>query len=250
MTSTLVMPPEATPLSEPERILDTFIAPRKTFTDIRSSAAWWGPFLISAIFSLLFVYTVDLKIGFRKVSENQIERSPKTSERMEQMSREDRNHALATQAKVTRIIAYGFPVFILLGHLLIAAVLFATLKLGMSAELTFPATFAVVMYANLPQVVRSLLVIVSLFAGLNPDSFTLQNPAATNPGYFLNAADSPFLYSLASALDVFTIWSLVLTAIGLSVLSKKVKLSTALIVVFGWYAVFALGSAASAAAFS
>ena len=66
----------------------------------------------------------------------------------------------------------------------------------------------------------------------------------------LNPTDSPFLYSLGSTLDVFMIWTLILTGIGLSVISKKVKLSTAMIVVFGWYAVFALGSAAVAAAFS
>jgi hypothetical protein len=45
------------------------------------------------------------------------------------------------------------------------------------------------------------------------------------------------------------IWTLIFTGIGPNVVSKKVRLSTALIVVFGWYAVFALGSAAVAAAF-
>jgi hypothetical protein len=106
------------------------------------------------------------------------------------------------------------------------------------------------MYAGLAMAVRSILVIVSLFAGFDPDSFTLQNPAATNPGFFLDPTTSPFLYSLASSLDIFMIWTLVLTAIGLSCVSKKMKRSTAMIGVFAWYAIFALGSAALAAAFS
>jgi len=46
------------------------------------------------------------------------------------------------------------------------------------------------------------------------------------------------------------IWTLILTAIGLSCGSKKMKRSTAMIGVFAWYAIFALGSAALAAAFS
>ena len=86
----------------------------------------------------------------------------------------------------------------------------------------------------------------SLMAGADPDSFALQNPAATNPGYFLSPGNSPFLYSLATALDVFMIWTLVLTAIGFTCVSK-VKRSTALTIVFGWYIVFTLGSAGFAA---
>ena len=251
MTSVPVTPAQETAaLSEPERIVDTFIAPTKTFTDIRRSAAWWGPLLISAIISVMFVYSVDLKVGFRKATENQIDRSPKASARLEQMSPAERNNALNAQAKVTRVISYGFPAVILIWNLLIAAILFGTFKLGASADLTFPATFAVVMYAGLAIALRSILVIISLFAGFDPDSFTLQNPAATNPGFFLDPTTSPFLYSLASSLDIFMIWTLILTAIGLSCGSKKMKRSTAMIGVFAWYAIFALGSAALAAAFS
>jgi len=251
MTSAPVTPtPDVAPLSEPARIVDTFIAPSKTFTDIRRSAAWWGPFLIMVILSLAFSYTVDTKVGFRKVVEHQIERSPKASQRLEQLSREERNNALNGQAKGTRGFMYAFPVVILLWNLLIAAILFGTMKLGLSAELSFSATFAVVMYAGLVQVVRTILGIVSLYAGLDPDSFNLQNVAPTNLGYFLSPGGSPFLYSIATALDLTMIWTLCLTALGLSIISKKVKLSTALAVVFGWFAIFVIGSAALAAAFS
>jgi hypothetical protein len=64
MTSVPVSPtPEVLPLSEPQRIIDTFVAPAKTFTDIRRSAAWWGPFVVMVIISLIFVYSVDSKVG-------------------------------------------------------------------------------------------------------------------------------------------------------------------------------------------
>ena len=250
MTSAPVTPtPEATPLSEPERILDTFIAPSKTFTDIRRSAAWWGPFIITVIISLVFVYAVDAKIGFRKVAENQNERSAKASQRMEQMSRDDRDRAITIQAKITRGFSYGFPAFILLWHLVVAGLLFGTLKLVFSAEISFTKTFAVIMYAILPMGLKSILAVVTIFAGMNPDSFNMQNPAPTNLGFFLNQVDTPFLYALGSAIDVFMIWTLILTALGLSIIANK-KLSTALFVVFGWYLLFAVGSAGVAAAFS
>jgi len=63
----LQLSPEPAPLSEGQRLVDVFFAPSKTFTDLRRNASWWAPFLIIAIVSLLFVYTVDQKVGFRKV---------------------------------------------------------------------------------------------------------------------------------------------------------------------------------------
>ena len=44
----VVIQPEAStkPLSQAERVVDTFIAPSKTFTDILRSSSWWLPWLI------------------------------------------------------------------------------------------------------------------------------------------------------------------------------------------------------------
>jgi hypothetical protein len=89
-----------------------------------------------------------------------------------------------------------------------------------------------------------------LFAGQDPDSFNIQNPAPTSGGLYLSPGGSRFLYSIATSFDLMMFWALFLTALGLSIISKKLKLSTAMIVVFGWYALFMLVSAGLAAAFS
>src|SRR5438128_3384921 len=215
------------------RIVNTFIAPAKTFTDLRRNASWWVPFLLSVIVSIIFVAVVDQKVGFRKVTENQIQMSPKASARLDQMPAAEGNKAIASQATVTRYISYGFWLLILIWNVIVAAILLGTFKLGAGADLTFKTSLAVVMYASLPLLIKSLLAIVSLLAGMNTDSFTFQNPVATNPGYRLNPADSPFLYSLATSLDIFMIWTLILTAIGMSCVGK-IKRSTAVAVLVGW----------------
>jgi hypothetical protein len=97
--------------------------------------------------------------------------------------------------------------------------------------------------------VKSLLALLSVVAGMSPDSFSFQNPVATNPGYFMNPSDNVFLYSVASALDIFMIWTLALTAIGFTCVSK-VKRGTSFAIVFGWWAFFSLAGAALASAFS
>ena len=45
---------------------------------------------------------------------------------------------------------------------------------------------------------------------------------------------------MASSLDVITIWTLILTAIGYACTSNKVKRSTALMIVIGWYLAYKL----------
>jgi hypothetical protein len=248
-TAALTPTPETPALSEPERILDTFIAPSKTFADLRRSAAWWAPFLLLAIVSLGFVYVVDQKIGFPKVVENQMQLSPKQAERLEQLPPAERQNQLAVQTKWTRNFSYGYPVVILIWNLMITAILFATFKFGASAQTKFWTAYAIVMYASLPFAIRSILSAVSVAAGAAADSFTFQNPLASNPGYFLNPANGHFLYSVMSALDIFMIWTLILTAIGFSV-TGKVKRSTAMVIVFGWYVAFTLISAGISSAFT
>jgi hypothetical protein len=241
--------PEPAPLSEGARLIDTFIAPSKTFTDLRRNASWWAPFLLLAVITLAFVYVVDQKIGFAKTTENQMRMSPKAAERLDKLPPDQRAQTMASQAKVSGYISYGFPVIMLIWYLLVAGVLLATFKFGFSADLNFKTTLAVVVYASLPGLLKGLLVIASILAGASTDSFTFQNPAATNIGYFLDPANSQFLYSVASAVDIFMIWTLALTAIGLSCVSR-VKRSTAMVVVFGWYVIFTLAGAGIGAAFS
>lgn len=239
----------AAPLSQTARIIDTFIAPSKTFTDLRRSAAWWAPFLLMVIISTVFVYTAGQKIGFRKIMENQMQSQPKTQARLDQLPPDQREARLENGAKVTGAISYVFPVITVLIWLIISLALFATFKVAAGADVSYKISLAIVVYAGLPLLLKTLLALLSVAAGMSPDSFSFQNPVATNPGYFMNPADNPFLYSLATNVDVFMIWTLVLTAIGFTCVSK-VKKGTAYGIVFGWWIVFTVGGAALGAAFS
>jgi hypothetical protein len=241
--------PEVAPLSEGARIIDTFIAPSKTFTDLRRNASWWAPFLLMVVVSTLFVYTAGQKIGFRKIMENQMQAQPKQQARLEQLPADQREQRLEGGAKFTQVISYFFPVITLIIWLIIATALFATFKVAAGADVSFKVSLAIVIYSALPLMVKTLLALLSVVAGISPDSFSFQNPVATNPGYFMAPADNVFLYGVASALDIFMIWTLALTAIGFTCVSK-VKRGTSFAIVFGWWAVFTLAGAALSAAFS
>jgi hypothetical protein len=93
------------------------------------------------------------------------------------------------------------------------------------------------------------LAIITLWAGVNPEAFDIRNPVATNPAYFMDPQNSPALYALASGLDVFVIWSIVLMALGFSV-NSRIKRSTTLAVIAGWYILYKLATAGITAIFS
>lgn len=248
-TAAAVPPQEPAPLSEVQRVVNTFFAPSKTFTDLRRSASWWLPFLIGAVVYAMFVYTVDQKIGFRKVVENQLRIQPKQADRLERMPADQRATAMQQQTGFWRVFSYAGPVIGMLFYLIIATVLFATFKFAVSADFRFKTMFALVVFAWLPQIFVSLLSIISLLAGVSSDGFMIQNPAATNLGAFLDPTSSPALYALLSSVDVFTFWSLSLMAIGVTCISK-VKRGTAFAVVFGWFGFWVLIKVGLAAATS
>ena len=233
--STAPAGPSVEPLSEPARLVDTFVAPTKTFADLKRVSRWWSPFIVLAIASYALIVVAGQRVGWEQITENSLRMSPKQAARLESLPSEQRPVAMERAVKFTRIISYAFPIAVNLPFLLIvSAILMASFNFGAGAEIPFRTALGVVTYANLPGVLKAVLAIVSLLAGSNPESFNFQNPVATNPGYFMDPLASPLLFRLASALDVIVIWILVLNALGFAAVSK-LKRGTTFAVVFGWY---------------
>lgn len=242
-----VAPIEPKPLSEMERVVDTFVAPSKTFTDLRRSANWLVPWLLVGLASVALVMVVDKKIGIQKAAENQLALQPKRAEQLDKLPPEKRAEQMETIVKFTRILAYASPVSLLIVFAIIAAVLLGSFNFGFGAELTFNQCLAVCMYASLPGILKALIAILAIAVG-GGEAFTFQNPVASNLSGLVDPT-SHFLYSIATSIDIFTIWTLALTGIGISCLTK-VKRGTCLGVVFGWWVILVLGGAALAAAFA
>ena len=248
------MPPaEGQPLSQAQRIINTYVAPSKTFTDIRRNASWWAPWLLGAIVSYLLVFAVGSKVGWEQVTENQIKMNPRQEARLEQIRQqnpEQYQRQLQISVTFTKVISYVIPVVSLVIVAVIAAVLMATFNFGLGTQISFMQAMAIVFYGFLPAVIRSLLASVTLLAGANTEAFSFSNPVGTNIAYYMNIAETPrWLYSLCSWIDLFTIWIFVLVGLGFAVVGK-IKKEKGIAVLMAWYALFVLGSVALAAAFS
>jgi len=232
--------PVEPPLSEPARIFNTFIAPSKTFTDLRRNASWWAPWILISIFSIVVIFTVGKKIGFEQISRNQIAQSARASEQFDKLTADQQAQRLQFSAKLFGYIGYSTPLVVLLVLLIEATALWATFNVGAGAETSFKQAYAILMYAGLPGLVHAILTIVTLFAGVNPEGFDLNNPVGTNLAYFLDPETTgKFVRGMASSLDVINIWTIVLIGIGFACTSK-VKRSTAIMIVTGWYLLYKL----------
>jgi Yip1 domain len=245
--------PTAPPMSESARILKTFFAPSETFTHLRRNSNWWAPWLLLAIVSLTFIYTIDRQVGFEQVSKNEIARSSR-AEQFEKLAPDQQAKQLRISTMITRVFSYGSPVVALIAFAVIASVLMATFNLGLGASVSFMTSLAIAIYGSLPSIFGALLGIISLIAAgssgsLDKEAFNIRNPVATNPAYFMDPTGNRFLYGMASALDIFTIWSIILMGIGFSC-NSKVKRGTAIGVVAAWYLVYKLIGAGLAVAFS
>jgi hypothetical protein len=231
--------PVEPPMSEGARIINTFIAPSKTFTDLRRSAKWWAPWLLISIFSIAFIFTVGKQIGFEQASKNQVERSAR-AEQFDKLPPDQQQRQLQVSAKIFAFFGYGSPALILLYFLISTVALWATFKVGAAADTTFGQAYAITMYGSLPGIVGAILGIATLFAGASPDSFDINNPVGTNLAYYLDPETTgKFIRGMASSLDLINIWTITLIGIGYASTSK-VKRSTAIMIVAGWYLVFKL----------
>lgn len=235
-------------LSQIERVVDTFIAPTKTFKDILRNRSWWLPFLLTVLVSLCVTFAIDRQVGFERVVENQIQASPKQQDALANLTPEQRGARVHGMAIGYRYTSFAFPVLILLFAAIASLVLVGTFNFGLGATTTFGEMFCLWMYCSLPKLITGLLTIVTLYLGGNAEGFDLKNPVGTNLAYYLPDA-SPGLKSALGFFDVIGIWSLVLLVLGTAIIAR-VSRGKAAAVVVGWWVLILIISAASAAAFS
>ncbi len=233
MSTSPALASTAPSLSQVERVVDTFIAPSKTFADILRSASCWVPILLLVIATFTSGFIVDRQVGYERVYENQLQLSPKQAERMDQIPPAQKPAIVARTIAGYKYFTYGAAVPVLIILLLYSLVLWASFNFGLGAQTTYGQVFAVTMYASLPYLVQTLLIAITLFVGDNAESFDLKNPVGTNLAYFLPDA-APVLKGLLQSLDIIKLWSVLLQVIGMAVIAKKTITQSAVIVGIFW----------------
>ncbi|HEY6413970.1 MAG TPA: YIP1 family protein [Edaphobacter sp.] len=220
-------------LSQVERVVNTFVAPSKTFKDILRSTSWWLPFVLLVVVTLGATVVVDKQVGFERVAENQVHQNPKQEAKMADLTDAQKAAQLHGMGVGYRYSSYGAFVFILIFVAIGAALYMASFNFGLGARTTYSQMFAVWMFASLPRLLTGLLSIVTLLFGASAESYDMRNPVGTNLAYFMPDA-SPVVKTILSFFDVIGLWQLALLVIGTAIVAKVSKGQAAAVVV-GWW---------------
>jgi hypothetical protein len=233
--------PEVKSLSQIERVVDIFVAPTKTFTDILRSASWWLPFLLMLLASVAAAFSIDKKVGFDRVTQMAVMQNPQAADQMAHLTPEEQAARMSIATVITKDSVYAGGLFLLAIAALGALLLWASFNFGLGAQTTYGQNLAVFLYAYLPHLFLVLLEIVFLWMGVNTENFDVNFPVGTSLGYYFSDAPN-WIRTALSFLDLFGLWSLVLMVLGMAIISRRSKTQAAVIVV-GWWLLSLLATA-------
>jgi hypothetical protein len=212
----------------PFRILSgVIIRPRATFERLREAkrAHWWLVFILTMVSAILLAAATSAA----QASMMQGFTPPEGMEGVEMPAAAVQSSPILTIAGT----ALGSIVSTLAGYLLIVLVVFA-FGLVLGGKATFKQVVNVSIWTTLPYAVRGLVQAIASFVTGNVAVSGLSGVLTT-----MESASLPLLATVLGKIDVYTIWSLVLLTIGVSVLYKLSKGKTLIIVIS--YVVIALG---------
>ncbi len=218
----------AQPMGELDRLVGVLFDPKPAFADIARRPRPWVPLVLLSVLSIVFILLFSQRVGWEQVVRRAIESNPRAMERIPADRREE---VIQQQAKVSAIIGYVFSVVgTALAAVILAGFYLFVFNILAGADVRFGQSFAIVCYALLPRGLLAVLAMVLMYIK-DPADFDIQHPAATNLGVFLDPDAVPhWVQAVASSVDIFTIWVLILLAVGYSAAARKMPWGRA----FGW----------------
>ena len=228
MSTTPTAAPYDTPASKSAlaRIFGVFWEPGNTFQDIVARPGWWAPLVLMIVVGLVVMWVFVTQIGVETMLQQQFE----TNRQLQQLSAEQRAQTMALQMRIVPIamfvsILVGAPVF----YLLAALVLMFLYRIVASSQVTFKQSFGITVHAFLPSMLSGLLAIV-VMVFVRPTDFDIQNPVMTNAAWLLGESSPMWLKALAGSLDLFSVWILILLAIGFAATRRKLGLGQSFVI--------------------
>lgn len=248
MATTMAPVPEAqAPINHFGRIAGIFFSPKNTFVDIVRKPTWILPAVFLTILSIGVSVAINQRVDWREFMSQQIEKSPQAS----QMSPEQKQQRIDGGARISPIITYVIgvlgPILVTLG---VSLAMWGAYSLLGGVSTNFSTAFGITSHAFLTGLVSSPLFILILY--LKPfGTIDLENPVATNLAALLSEDSPKWLLALCKSIDVFSIWTLILLAIGFAAVNqKKLKGSKPYTIAFTVWATFVVIRVAWAFIFS
>lgn len=223
--------PPAARLGLAARAIGIVTSPRATFERVVADPRWLGILALSVCTpGVLGAALVSTEFAQRAMLDEQVRAAeaagaPMTDEAFEQM---------AQFAQFAPYATFGFVViFIPIGLVILAGMLYGAGSGFLGARVSFRQVFAVVVHAGVVYVLQSIFV--------TPLSFALESavPLTTLAAFAPMLDEASFAFKLLNAIDVFSVWWVMILSIGLAVLWERrtAPIATTLYVIYGVFSV-------------
>ena len=227
-------PPASGSINHFGRLVGVFFSPQETFQGIAAQPSWLVPILLMTVLGLLTAVVMNQKVDWRDVASKKIEENPRAAN----LTAEQKERQVDMSAKVSPYAVYVFGVLgPMVAVLIVAAVLLAAYNVIGGAGAKFGQAMGIVSHAMIVGLIATLFLILILFLK-PPGTIDLENPVATNIGAFLPESTSKAVMALAKSIDIFSIWTMLLVAIGFAAVNPKKLKGKSLSIVLSVWAVY------------
>lgn len=196
-----------------EDFIDVLYQPSAVFDRRRDGQFGLALLVLVVIWAVLYF---ALRNGLGPITDVEISRQAAAmAEKNPAMSADD---LASAKSAMEKFALFGAIIFIPIGVLITGVLLWLFAKL-FDAKVIFAAAMMIATYSLVPRLIELVLsALQGLF--LPPEAITSRYSVTLGIGRFLSPDTNPLVLTLLGGIDVFTIWTLVLMAIGLSVVAR------------------------------
>lgn len=222
------------------RLTGTLFSPGETFVDVNRKPTWLSPLLIMILILLASTLFFEWRVkpDWDRFFRSQITKSIEKSGRA--MTKEDIDNAVAMQIKfsktdLTSPMSLVFTavrlVLITVFVCVLPAGIFALGLMLIQAQTTFKKILSIVSWSSAATGLVGFLVFAGALMIQDQERLKDVNPTEvatlvpTNLGVILPQGISPFVSSLISSIDIFSIWFLILLIIGFVAISGAKRIT-------------------------
>lgn len=211
------------------RLLGVLLSPGETFRSIEARPTWVAPLLVLMILAGTVSFLVQMKLDPEEAVRAQVSKMKVDipEEQVDKMIRDAESQTPGTKAAgaavLTAILAASYA--------LLAAIFLALLRL-FESEIDYQRAFATTLYGYAPQALAALISIPILLGRetLTFDEAT-QGILVSSLAALAPEDASSMLRALLGSLDLFSIWTVALLALGFRVVGKvSMAVSTGIVV--------------------
>lgn len=215
-----------------QRFAGVLFAPAETFEDIARKPDILAPLILLLVIGYITTALVMPKMDWDAVMDAQFEQVRKQNPNLsdadiERMGRVGK--AMGT------VLGWLGPLLTAIWWVIVALVLLLGVRL-FGGEGNFKQSLSTTLYAWLPLTLFGIIMTVVVVARGSFDPTTGATIVKSNPAFLVDLKTQPVLFALLGAIDVFTIWTVVLLVLGFAAVSKLSRGKVAAIVVSLWIA--------------